>query len=86
MSTRKQTKQSNSLTNENRINVVENIENNMSATHNKHAKARKDTTTDNSTHNAARLQGKTSRGAILNNNSSTDHEAIGNVKRKSNVA
>jgi len=86
MSTRKQAKQSNLLTNENSINVVESIGNNMSATCIRHAKARKDTATDNSMHNAARLLGKISRGAIHNNNTSTDQEAIGNVKRKGNVA
>ena len=41
MSTRKQAKQSNLLTNENSINVVESIGNNMSATRIRQAKARK---------------------------------------------
>jgi len=36
------------------------------------AKARKDTTTDITTHNAARLLGKISRGTINNNDTSTD--------------
>jgi len=86
MSTRKRAKQSNLLTNENSINVVESIGNNMSATRIRHAKARKDTATDNSMHNTARLLGKISQGATHNNDTSTDQEAIGNVKRKGNVA
>jgi len=84
MSTKKQTKQSNSLIKENSVNVIEGIEKSMAATcirQTSNAKARKDTTTDNTMHNAARLLGKISQGAINNNNTSTDQEATGNVKK-----
>jgi len=61
----------------------------MSATHIRQtstAKARKDTMTDSTMHIAARLLGKISQGAINNNNTSTDQEATGNVKKKSNAS
>jgi len=51
------------LIKENSVNVIEGIEKSMAATHirqTSNVKARKDTTTDNTMHNAARLLGKIS--------------------------
>jgi len=83
MSTKKWTKQSNSLIKENSVNVIEGIEKSMAATcirQTSNAKARKDTMTDSTTRNAARLLGKTSWGTINNNDTSTpDQEATGKM-------